>query len=99
MSRVDFHPDARAEFFESTLYYEAQQQGLGIRFRAAVQEGAQKIQSRPQLYPIIEDDVRQCRVQRFPYGVIYRIRGDAIQIIAVMHLHRKPGYWRERLES
>ncbi|KOR28141.1 plasmid stabilization protein, partial [Achromatium sp. WMS1] len=35
---------------------------------------------------------------RFPYGILYRETLDAngIFIIAVMNLHRKPGYWKYR---
>jgi hypothetical protein len=26
--------------------------------------------------------------------VLYRIASDEVQIVAIMHLHRRPGYWR-----
>jgi len=35
-------------------------------------------------------------VRRFPYGVVYRKTPSVIRILAVMHLMRKPGYWKER---
>jgi hypothetical protein len=33
-------------------------------------------------------------LNRFPYAILYRIASDEVQIVAVMHLHRRPGYWR-----
>ncbi len=36
-------------------------------------------------------------MNRFPYGVVYTVRGADLVIIAVMHLRRKPGYWQGRL--
>jgi hypothetical protein len=36
-------------------------------------------------------------VPKFPYGLLYRIEPARIYIVAVMHLHRRPGYWRSRL--
>ncbi len=36
------------------------------------------------------------RVQRFPFGLIYRIDPEKIFIIAVAHLHRRLGYWKSR---
>ncbi len=33
-------------------------------------------------------------MRRFPYGLIYRIQSDRVVIVAVMHLKRRPFYWR-----
>jgi len=33
---------------------------------------------------------------RFPYGVLYSIEPDRVYILAVMHLHRHPDYWKSR---
>jgi hypothetical protein len=40
---------------------------------------------------------RRYRLRRFPYGLVYVETGSDIIILAVMHLHRRPGYWNERL--
>ena len=55
-----------------------------------------RIQRHPLAYRQVEGDIRKCRVTHFPYGVIYRVRSDLIEIIAVMHLRRSPGYWKQR---
>ena len=92
-----FHPEARSEFLESARYYESQKSGLGHRYVDAVRDAITRVRSRPQLYREIEQDVRQCRTPRFPFGIIYRFTDEQIEILAVMHLHRKPGYWKDRL--
>ena len=94
-----FHPEARSEFRESARYYEIQQPGLGHRYVDAVRDAVTRIRSRPQLYREIAPGVRQCRIPRFPYGIIYRIRNSGIEVVAVMHLHRRPGYWKDRLSE
>ena len=99
MIPVRFHSDARAELLEAASYYDAQQKGLGRRFTGVVREAVRRIQDWLRLYKVIEDDIRRCRVPRFPYGLIYRLGEDEIQVIAVMHLHRRPGYWRSRAQS
>jgi plasmid stabilization system protein ParE len=96
MIPVGFHPEARLEFLQSTTYYETQQPGLGRRFVEAATDVLRRIQARPLLYREIEGGCRQCRIPRFPYGIIYRMRGDRIEVIAVMHLHRLPRYWQDR---
>ncbi len=32
-------------------------------------------------------------VDRFSYAVLYRAEPEQILLVAVMHLHRRPGYW------
>lgn len=97
MKSVKFHPEAQIEFFNSSLYYEEQQEYLGKRFIEYVEESVRRIQINPLLYPIAEGDCRKCRVSKFPYGIIYRIKKNHIEIIAVMNLYRIPGYWKGRL--
>jgi len=94
--RYWFHPAARIELLESIRYYESQQLGLGGRFLEAVTDAFNRIQAHPSMYRRISDTWRQCRIPRFPFGIIYRLRDRRIEIIAVMHLHRKPGYWQSR---
>jgi len=91
-----FHPEAQRELVESVKYYETQKSGLGRRFLDTVIEAIHRIRTHPLLFRQIDESIRQCRIPRFPYGLIYRIRNNNIEIIAIMHLHRKPGYWKER---
>lgn len=91
-----FHPEARMELLESVRYYESQRSGLGRRFLAAVTEAVGRIQAHPSRYRVVSNSWRQCRIPRYPLGLIYRIRNRQIEIVAVMHLHRKPGYWQDR---
>jgi toxin ParE1/3/4 len=96
MKAVRFHPDAESEMIEAAAYYETQQPDLGRRFLASVQDAVNRIRVRPQLYPVVELDVRRCLAKTFPFGVLFRERPDKIVIMAVMHLHREPDYWRNR---
>lgn len=95
--RYWLHAAARIELLESARYYESQQPGLGGRFLETVADAINRIQAHPGMYRRIFDTWHQCRIPRFPFGIIYRVRDRRIEIIAVMHLHRKPGYWRDRV--
>ena len=99
MRTVRFHPDAEAEMVEAAAYYEAQQENLGKRFLTSVQDALNRIQINPLLYPIVELDVRRCRTKTFPYGILLRALPDQIVVIAVMHLHRDPDYWKDRVQK
>lgn len=51
----------------------------------------------PGSWAVIDQDVRRCLTHTFPYGILYTIEREHILVVAVMHLHRQPGYWRNRL--
>lgn len=96
MKTVRFHPDAESELLHAAAYYEAQQPNLGRRFLTSVQDAVNRIRLNPRLYPIVELDVRRCFTRTFPFGVLFRERPDEFVIMAVMHLHRDPDYWKNR---
>jgi hypothetical protein len=91
-----FHPEAEQEFIEAVAYYEGCEAGLGLDFSREVYAGIQVAIEYRVMWPEIEEGVRRCLIQRFPYGVLYGINPDGIFILAVMHLHRAPGYWKHR---
>lgn len=97
MIPIRFHPKADAELMSAARFYETQQKDLGKRFLASVQGALNKIQVNPLLYHEIEDGVRRCLTMTFPFGIVFRIMPDQFVIIAVMHLHRDPEYWKKRI--
>jgi toxin ParE1/3/4 len=92
----DFHPKAETELLEAIAYYESCAPGLGEDFSLEVYSTVRNILSYPHAWPIVEDDVHRCLTSRFPYGVLYSIESDSVSILAVMHLHRHPDYWKHR---
>jgi hypothetical protein len=95
--RYEFHPEALAEYEAAARYYAICQGGLELRFMTAVELAVSHIRETPERWPILEDDVRRCLTRVFPYAALYTIEPDFLHIIAVMHCHRQPGYWRHRL--
>ena len=96
---ANFHPDAQAELNLAIDYYEANQPSLGYQFAIEVFAAVERIKAYPTLWPLMDDSqVRRCLIHRFPYGVIYASDEEEAEIfiLAVMHLHREPGYWSER---
>jgi toxin ParE1/3/4 len=94
-----FHPEAEAEFLGAIDYYEDREPGLGSDFAVEVHSTIGNILSFPTAWPILEDDMRRCRLRRFPYGIVYAQHEDLIFILAVMHLRRDPDYWKARVLS
>ena len=95
--RIEFHPEAYQEMLESARFYEQKAESLGLDFLAAVEETTARIQQFPDAAPIEKAGIRKRLVFGFPFTVLYECREDAIFIAAVMHRHRRPGYWKTRL--
>jgi len=55
-----------------------------------------RVDSFPDAWAFVSANTRRCLVNRFPFGLIYRIKSGTIQIIAVADLRRRPGYWQDR---
>ena len=97
--RIVFHPEAYEEMLESARFYEDRDEGLGWEFLGAVVDATRRIQQFPSAGPIERADIRKRLVSGFPFTVLYQLQKDQIYIAAVMHQHRRPGYWRKRLKA
>jgi plasmid stabilization system protein ParE len=95
--RVEFHPQAQEEFISAAQFYEDQTEGLGLDFVITVQQTYERLLEFPASGPPLGRRLRRVLVPKFPYSLLYRVEPGRIYIIAVMHLHRRPGYWRSRL--
>jgi len=92
------HAEANREFQEAVDYYGGISPELGARFYREMEQLMREVCERPQLFRQFDPPARRHFTDRFPYGVIYLVEPDHIWIVAVMHLHREPGYWRKRVE-
>jgi toxin ParE2 len=89
---------ARRELRETVRYYNAQLPGLGEEFRDEAWETVRRIKEFPEAWHPLGGSIRRCQMRRFPYGLIYEPSANETVIIAIAHLHRKPEYWRSRVE-
>jgi hypothetical protein len=96
---IEFLKPAWTEFMEAVNYYDGQREGLGIEFSTEGQTTLDRIVQYPDAWPLISKRTRRCRTKRFPYGIIYQVRGQLLLIIAVMHLHREPKSWKTRIRD
>lgn len=94
--RFEFALAAREEFIASIEYYELQQSGLGLAFAEQVYAATEQILEFPSGWTPLDNTFHRCLVKQFPYALIYTVSDQTLLITAVMNLHRKPGYWRNR---
>jgi plasmid stabilization system protein ParE len=88
--------EAEREAHEAFLWYAARDPRVADRFEAQVLAAFDRIAEAPEQGPEIEPGVRRLVLHRFPYGLLYAVEPDRILVLTVMHLRRRPGYWRGR---
>ena len=96
--KVIFHPEASDEMFESARFFDEKCAGLGADLITAIQESTHRILQFPESGPIQKWNIRKCLVRGFPFTLLYEARPEQVFIVAVMHQHRRPGYWVRRLK-
>ena len=99
---VRFHPLATAEAVEAQLWYEDRVGGLGDRFLASLRIATNRAARWPNAgIPVHVDAaggvlIRTVGLSGFPYFVVYRVREEEIDVLAVHHERRRPMYWADR---
>ena len=98
MKPIVFAPDASEELGAAVGWYEEKAAGLGERFLLHVEDALQLVAETPAGFPKWEKapHFRRAVVQRFPYLVFYREFPDRVEVVAVAHGARMPGYWLKR---
>lgn len=92
------HPDAADEARRARLWYEGRSARAAESFMRKLEVAIGHILDGPESWPFVDEPYRRYLMQRFPFGLIYRYDADsdAVTILAVAHLKRRPGYWADR---
>ena len=97
-AELEDRPEAQDDIEAAALWYEVQRTGLGERFVSEVDVLIDRIRSHPLQFPPIEPPVRRALLHRFPYALYFvsEDEGGGV-VLAVLHQHRNPDAWRDRL--
>jgi len=93
-----FHEEAAAEYDAAFDWYLARSPDAALKFDAEVDRALAQIIQAPQRWAVGSHSTHRFLLRQFPFTLIYREQTSAdIQIVAVAHTSRKPGYWKRRL--
>jgi plasmid stabilization system protein ParE len=93
---VEFDPRAIEEARVARRWYARRSQAVAERFLAELDRAVERIGSTPRTWPVHLHGTRVYRLRRFPYLVIFREVEGVVQVVAVAHAGRRPGYWKRR---
>ena len=99
MLPVEFHPLAESEADAAFRWYRAGSPAAADAFKAELSRTVEAIRLHPPRFPPYLAGTRRGLLDRFPHLVVYVERTDRIQVIAVAHGKRRPGYWRRRVKG
>lgn len=89
-------PEADRELTEGALFYASEGNGKVALAFIAEYERVLELCTHPQLGTPWKNGRRRFPIRRFPYSVIYYVRGEEIRVVALAHHRRKLGYWAAR---
>lgn len=89
-------PLAESDLESAATWYERQRTGLGSRFLDTVDQLFERVRTAPRQFPLVSGTVRRALVHTFPYAVYFRVTDDAVVVLAILHLRRRPDAMRGR---
>ena len=96
---VEFHPLAADEAQAAERWYRERNATASDRFQRDLDRAIERISDRPEAGSPYLSNTRRVLLRRYPFFVVYRVRGENVQIVAVAHARRRPGYWRARSDG
>jgi toxin ParE1/3/4 len=94
---LEIHPAALEELESAVLWYLERSERAAVNFVNDVDQAVEMVLASPERWPTSDYQTRKFVLRHFPFAIIYREREMSVQVLAVAHGHRRPGYWKERL--
>jgi plasmid stabilization system protein ParE len=90
-------PEADRELSESSIFYAREANAeVGLAFILEYERVLALLCTNPQLGALWRNGRRRFSLRKFPYSIIYYIRGDELRVVALAHHRRRPRLWAGR---
>ena len=97
MRDVQISEDALEDLNYGSLFYEAQESGLGEYFAACLRADIEGLKISAGIHRVVFRDYHRLLSRVFPYGIFYTIDQKSAVVWAVVDLRRSPEWVRKRL--
>jgi len=95
-TNIVFLQEAFEEAETAQLWYVERSLAAASAFINELNHAVDVVSENPERWPRYISGTRRYVFPKFPFSLIYRIHKDVIEVIAVSHDKRKPGYWSQR---
>lgn len=93
---VELLDGAVAEAAAARRWYEERSPVAAALFIDELSLGITAIADAPTTWPQYVVGTRRYLMRRFPFFIVYRSIDETVQIVAIAHARRRPGYWAAR---
>jgi toxin ParE1/3/4 len=93
---LEFHPEAVAETQAALQWYRERSESVAKAFLSEIDHAINQIDEAPERWSKYVHGTHRYFLHRFPFSIVYRLQGTNVQVIAVAHGRRRPGYWKNR---
>jgi hypothetical protein len=94
--KIEIRHLATIEIIEAYDWYELQKEGLGLDFLNELENFYDSLLRNPNTYGFYEKSVREGKIYRFPYTVVYEVFNDTIVVYSVFMAKQNPNKKRLR---
>ena len=88
--RLEIRPLATLEILEAFDWYELQREGLGVEFLDELELFYTSLLRNPSSYGYYDRPIRQGKINRFPYLVVFEIFEDSVVVYSVFMSKQDP---------
>jgi toxin ParE1/3/4 len=90
---------AQRDIADLALRYNRKEFGLGEWFLICLDAALQGVARNAEIYRVVRHEYRKVLVKRFPVGVFFVLRGNAVYVDAVIDLRSDPKQIEKRLRT
>ena len=94
--KLEIRPLATIEILEAYDWYELQREGLGLDFLDELESFYESMYRNPKTYSYYEKPIREGKIKRFPYTVVYEIFNTTIVVYSVFMAKQNPAKKRTK---
>jgi plasmid stabilization system protein ParE len=89
---ISISAKAYKEYYDAYEWYESELPGLGDRFEDSLEKLIAIVAKSPLIFPGKSHGTRECKVDGFPYLIVYKIFSvkKVILIVSIFHTSRNP---------
>ena len=95
--QLRFFEEADQEVEEHRAWYRERNESAEAGFLGEVDHAIEQVIAAPHQWPRFLSGTRRYVFPKYPFSLIYIVENDTINVVAIAHESRKPGYWRKRL--